>query len=251
MPDNTSNKSPGKPRPPADQGDSLKPTFLATALRTLAFAADEYYRLKVTETPIFIAPVNGFISGKDAEETRERLRTAGSGPLAIVLHARGGDVGCVFEIVHALKSYKGGEVLAYIPRMAYSGATMIALAATRIFMGKGAVLGPVDPQFGGYAASDIISIVKERPEGLDLKTRLLAIRAEKVFAETRAMVASMVETTEALDRLTSGLRSHNIPIPFAEARRLRLPVEEGVPERLFELLDAHLRASKLFASVLD
>jgi len=236
--------------PPEDTPVKNPPerSFLQRLARATIEALDMYIDLcenQVTEAPIFIAPRDGFIATQQAQDTRERLRTA-TGPLELVLHAQGGGCGAVFEIVHALNSYRGGEIRAYIPRMAYSGATMIALAAHRIYMGKGAVLGAVDPQFGNSSASDILSLVNsKRPEELDLPTQLLAIRARKAYDEVRAMVATMVETPEALERLTSGFGTHNNPIPFAEASMLRLPVEEGVPDRLYNLLQDHLQPDRI------
>jgi ClpP class serine protease len=45
-----------------------------------------------------------------------------------------------------------------------SGGTFIALAAAEIVIEENAVLGPVDPQVGGFPAASILSVVVKKPE---------------------------------------------------------------------------------------
>ena len=45
---------------------------------------------------------------------------------------------------------------AVVPHYAMSGGTLIALAADEIVIDTHAVLGPVDPQLGQYAAASIL-----------------------------------------------------------------------------------------------
>lgn len=195
--------------------------------------------------PILIAPTSGVITGEETQCVLDRLHDA-TGPIDLLLHAYGGYCAAVDPIVLALKSYRGGKVRAHVPYFAFSGATMIALGAHKIHMGDGAVLGPVDPQLGGFAAADLMQLAKvKRPENIDDLTHLLTMRAAKAYAETRALVATLVSTQEALDRLTSGLTSHGHPITFGEASALQLPVEQGVPETYYKLLNGRLKKPKL------
>jgi ClpP class serine protease len=49
-----------------------------------------------------------------------------------------------------------------VPHYAMSGGTLIALASDRIRMTPSAVLGPVDPQTGQYAAASILAASSAR-----------------------------------------------------------------------------------------
>lgn len=49
-----------------------------------------------------------------------------------------------------------GKVTCFIPHYAMSGGTLVALAADEIVIDKNAVMGPIDPQLGGYPAISIL-----------------------------------------------------------------------------------------------
>ncbi len=195
--------------------------------------------------PIIIAPATGIITGDDTHRVQGCLREA-TGPVDLLIHAYGGYCAAVDPIVHALKEYKGGRIHAHIPYFAFSGGTMIALAAKKIIMGEGAVLGPVDPQMAGFAAADLLKLQQlKSADTMDDVTHLMAMTAGKAYEETRKLVATLVRTPEALERLTSGQSSHANPISFAEALALQLPVERGIPEAYYKLLNGRLKRPKL------
>ncbi len=195
--------------------------------------------------PIIIAPPNGIITGDDTHRVQGMLREA-YGPVDIVIHCYGGYCAAVDPIVHAIKEYTIGRVHAHVPYFAFSGGTMIALATKKIIMGDGAVLGPVDPQMAGFAAVDLMRLhTVKSGDAIDDVSHLMAMTAGKAYNETRELVATMVKTPEALERLTSGQSSHGNPIPFAEAKALQLPVDRGVPEAYYKLLNGRLKKPKL------
>ena len=82
----------------------------------------------------------------------EMDRTKG---LDLVLHTPGGDMAATESLIQYLRSMFGTNIRAFIPQIAMSGGTMIALAAREIVMGKHSNLGPIDPQIGGVAAHAI------------------------------------------------------------------------------------------------
>lgn len=65
--------------------------------------------------------------------------------LDLILHSPGGDASAVASLVHYMRS-KYSHVRAFVPLAAMSAATMWALAADEIVMGKHSQLGPIDPQ---------------------------------------------------------------------------------------------------------
>jgi len=81
--------------------------------------------------------VESFIRNvKDTEAKCDKLH--------LLLHSHGGDVNSAYTIAKVLrKNFK--EIIAFIPQIAASGATLIAIAANKIVMGDLSRLSPIDP----------------------------------------------------------------------------------------------------------
>ena len=76
--------------------------------------------------------------------------------LDLILHTPGGQVAAAESLVTYLKALFGNNIRVFVPQIAMSAGTMIALSAQRIVMGKQSNLGPIDPQFGGMSCAGII-----------------------------------------------------------------------------------------------
>jgi membrane-bound ClpP family serine protease len=76
--------------------------------------------------------------------------------LDLILHTPGGDAAATESIVDYLRQMFGTNIRAFVPQLAMSAGTMIALSCKEIVMGKHSNLGPIDPQIGGMPAHGII-----------------------------------------------------------------------------------------------
>lgn len=76
--------------------------------------------------------------------------------LDLILHTPGGQLAATESIVHYLKAIFGNDIRAFIPQLAMSAGTMIALSCKEIVMGKESNIGPIDPQFGGVSCMGVI-----------------------------------------------------------------------------------------------
>ena len=76
--------------------------------------------------------------------------------LDLILHTPGGDMAATESLVGYLRAMFGKDVRAFIPQLAMSGGTLIALSCKQIYMGKGSSIGPTDPQFRGMAATGLL-----------------------------------------------------------------------------------------------
>lgn len=76
--------------------------------------------------------------------------------LDLILHTPGGNTAATESIVCYLKSVFGNDIRAFIPQIAMSAGTMIALSCNEIVMGKQSNIGPIDPQFGGISCAGVI-----------------------------------------------------------------------------------------------
>ena len=86
--------------------------------------------------------------------------------LDLILHTPGENPTATEGIVKYLHS-KFNNIRVIIPQMAMSAGTMLACSASEIVMGKHSCLGPIDPQYGGIPAYNIITEFREAKTDLD------------------------------------------------------------------------------------
>jgi ClpP class serine protease len=170
-------------------------------------------------------------------------RTPQEQPIDIILHTPGGLVLSAEMIATALKQHPA-PVTAIVPFYAMSGGTMIALAADKILLEEFSVLGPLDPQINGIAAGALLNLLKKKPiEAVSDEMILLAELAEKALKEVKAYITWFLEEKDMTKKqretvaefLVGGYVAHDHPLTFATLQELKLPVERGVPELVFEL----------------
>lgn len=87
--------------------------------------------------------------------------------LDLILHTPGGNPTATEGIVKYLHSKFGNNIRVIVPQMAMSAGTMLACSAKNIIMGKHSCLGPIDPQYGGVPAYNIVNEFKEAKSDLD------------------------------------------------------------------------------------
>lgn len=86
--------------------------------------------------------------------------------LDIILHTPGGSTAATESIVNYLRSLFGNNIRAFIPQIAMSAGTMIALSCKEIVMGKQSNIGPIDPQFGGMSCAGVIEEFQNAIDGI-------------------------------------------------------------------------------------
>jgi hypothetical protein len=120
---------------------------------------------ELTGRPVIVY-YSDFLSGSgpgidlgDMQAMMECCRGISGGALDLVLHSPGGSAEATASLVRYLRQ-KFDDIRAFVPLAAMSAATMWALAADRIVMGKHSQLGPIDPQLitpqGGVPARAVI-----------------------------------------------------------------------------------------------
>lgn len=81
--------------------------------------------------------------------------------LDLILHTPGGQIAAAESLVCYLKALFGTDIRVFVPQIAMSAGTMIALSSKEIIMGKQSNLGPIDPHFGGMSCAGIIEEFQE------------------------------------------------------------------------------------------
>jgi len=189
-------------------------------------------------------PVFRYIDVDDSEAVLRAIHlTDPEVPLDIVLHTPGGLVLASLQIARAIHKHKG-KVTAVVPHYAMSGGTLIALAADEIVMSEYAVVGPVDPQVGQYAAASVLKAVSRKPiERVNDETLILADQAEKAIPQVRDAVRELLADKTPNDKaddlarlLSEGTWTHDHPITYETARTFGLPVRSDIPSEFLDLM---------------
>lgn len=202
-------------------------------------------------------PISRYINIEDSEHVLRAIRlTPENMPIDILLHTPGGLVLAAEQIAYALKKHKA-KVTVFIPHYAMSGGTLIALAADEIIMDPNAVLGPVDPQVGGFPAASILKAVslKDKNE-VDDQTLILADIAEKATNQVRDLLRDILadkmgpeKAQELAVKLSEGRWTHDYPITCEELSKMGLPVCAELPVEIYELMDYYPQPAQKRPSV--
>jgi ClpP class serine protease len=202
-------------------------------------------------------PLVRYIDIDDAEDVIQVIRdTDPDMPIDIILHTPGGLAIATLQIAAALRRH-GGRVTAFVPHLAMSGGTLIALAADSIVMAPHAMLGPIDPQVGGFPAASVARVLRDKPMAeIDDQTVILADIGEKATRQLRAAATQLLgrhmdaaRAAELADQLSKGQWTHDYPITADEAASLGLPVSTDLPDEVAELMTLYPQPVRTTPSV--
>lgn len=189
-------------------------------------------------------PIAKYIDINDSEDVLRALTmTKPETPIDLILHTPGGLVLAATQIARAIHK-RQGTVRAIIPHYAMSGGTLIAMACDEVIMSPHAVLGPVDPQLGQFAAASLMRVVRDKPIAeIDDQTLILADQAEKAVAQVRATVKELLSdkydearADELAALMAEGTWTHDYPITVDDLRRAGYPVTDQIPDDFLELV---------------
>lgn len=197
-------------------------------------------------------PLSRYITIEDSEQILRAIRlTPPDVPIDLILHTPGGLVLATEQIARALIRHQA-KVTVFVPHYAMSGGTMLALAADEIVMDANAVLGPVDPQLGNFPAASIIKVVEDKPiSEVDDQTLIMADLSRKAIAQVQRFVRTLLKDNipnqkvqpenieKIVDALTTGRVTHDYPITIEEATEMGLPVTDGLPRVIYDLMDLY------------
>lgn len=197
-------------------------------------------------------PLSRYITIEDSEQILRAIRlTPPDVPIDLILHTPGGLVLATEQIARALIRHPA-KVTVFVPHYAMSGGTMLALAADEIVMDANAVLGPVDPQLGNFAAASILKVVEQKPIAeIDDQTLIMADLSRKAIAQVQRFVRTLLQDANPVEKikpeniepiiesLTTGRVTHDYPITVEEATELGLPISVGLPRSIYDLMELY------------
>ncbi|MDP2858609.1 MAG: ATP-dependent Clp protease proteolytic subunit [Bacillota bacterium] len=198
-----------------------------------------------------------YIDIEDSERLLRAIRmTPDNMPIDLILHTPGGLVLASEQIARALLRHEA-KVTVFVPHYAMSGGTLIALAANEIVMDPNAVLGPIDPQIGQYAAASILRVLREKErKDIDDETIILADMAEKAIKQVGEAVKELLsekmgpeEAQVLADNLSSGQWTHDYPLTCKELKDLGIVASTDMPKEIYKLMDLYPQSSQRRPSV--
>jgi ClpP class serine protease len=186
----------------------------------------------------FGLPFARYIDIDDSEAILRAIElTDPSIPIDMIIHTPGGLVLAAEQIAAALMRHPA-PVTVMVPHYAMSGGTLIALGADQILMSPSAVLGPVDPQIGQYAAASILEAVQRKDVNkVDDETLILADISRKAIGQVRDAVAELLvgngmpedQAEKLATTMSEGRWTHDFPITAIIAKDLGLKVSTDLP----------------------
>jgi ClpP class serine protease len=193
----------------------------------------------------FGLPFARYIDIDDSEAILRAIElTDPSVPIDLIIHTPGGLVLAAEQIAKALHRHQA-EVTVMVPHYAMSGGTLIALSANQIVLAPSAVLGPVDPQIGQYAAASILAAVEKKDVNkVDDETLILADMSRKARDQVRDVVFELLtgggmaddQADKLAATLSEGRWTHDFPITAEFAVELGLKVSTELPEPVREIM---------------
>lgn len=198
--------------------------------------------------------------------------------LDLILHTPGGSPTAAEGIVNYLHAKFGDDIRIVVPQMAMSAGTMLACAGKSILMGKQSCLGPIDPQYSGVPAYNIMAEYQEAKHDLDTnpgsKTywEMQLSRYPRAFYYTVCDAIALSQTLAGewlrkymfkslpaeeakkrirsiLSRLNNNNKSHSRHFGLSTCQELGLEIEEM--EHDDELQDAVLSVHHAFTITFD
>lgn len=189
-------------------------------------------------------PLMRYIDMDDSEAVIRAIhQTNPNTPLDLILHTPGGLVLAALQIARAIRRHPA-KVTVFVPHLAMSGGTLIALSASEIVMCDHSVLGPIDPQVKDYPVASLLRVVKEKPIAeIEDETLILADVGAKAADQVRRACIELLADRMAREKaeklaqtLTSGRWTHDYPITSDEAASLGLKVNTDMPEEVLDLM---------------
>lgn len=151
------------------------------------------------------------ISFDEVFEGMRRLESAKNVEVILILHTLGGYSLPSIMLADALRKYRsrGGRVTAFVPYVALSGGTILALASDDVWMSDVARLGPIDTQFGSISGDALRQLGDHKSsENQGDATLLARIEAAKYENYYKSELQALVDL-DALDkRVYDGSLSH-------------------------------------------
>lgn len=183
------------------------------------------------------------ITSEQAFDIVRQIRAARGEAIAMILHTTGGFSRPTEMIAQALAQHKGPKV-AFVPYIAMSGGTVIALATEEVCMGSTAVLGPIDTQYAFWPADAWAHLkTSKAPDRISDDYLMMSFLVEKLEKDAVIRASRLIHRNHGTDvahRLIKDSRHHGEAISADDAKGMHIRVRRECPREIYTLVDARL-----------
>lgn len=166
-----------------------------------------------------------------------------------IIHTHGGESELPNFLTYILSQNKI-YVETYIPQIALSAGTFIALASNVIYMNWYSAMGPIDTQIGYTESVDeefeetfpakFIKTIKNKENAL---TKLQALQADSIHNDDLFILSKLFKTKKCnkiIQNLLESNRSHSIRYGPKDLSNFGLNIKVGIPDDIQEIFDIFL-----------
>lgn len=121
--------------------------------------------------------------------------------LDLILHTPGGSPAAAEAIVKYLRKLFHNDIRIIVPQLAMSAGTMIACAGKQIIMGYESSLGPIDPQFSGIPAYNIMKEFEDAKRDLEENPKNAQYWSIKLSRYPAAFMKNAIDAIELSSEL--------------------------------------------------
>jgi len=185
---------------------------------------------------------------EDAETVLQQIRsTPPDTPIDLILHTPGG-IEIAAEMMSMAIKFHPEKVTVFVPFYAFSGGSLMSLAADEIRMERYSMLGPVDPQIptpdgNTWPAGSLESLVKLKPllkisDRMIVMAEVARLEIENAISFVMWLLEERMEKEQArnvAEFFAHGYMAHATPITLDVVRAMGLNAVEEIPGKVYEL----------------
>jgi len=260
----------------SDSGQSSRKTDGSESGETLTGASSLEERLHETiaafesardcnSTGFYVGTPQTKIGGPFVHQFHKFLRKQGTyDELDLILDSGGGKLDSSVKIVNICNQYSD-NVNVFVPFYAKSAATVIALSADNLYLGRAGELGPVDPIVthpseegvfvSAHSVIDAVDFIEQKVSDEAVKSELASQLdiywigfGQRAIEQSRQYLDDIEQgdTREFAKRLVDEYKDHGYPIDRTRCDELDIPIMEEDEEIEEVLYDVHETAIELY-----
>jgi len=205
------------------------------------------------------------IAGPFVHQFHKFLRKQGTyDELDLILDSGGGKLDSSVKIVNICNQYSD-KVNVFVPFYAKSAATVIALSAENLYLGRAGELGPVDPIVthpseegvfvSAHSVIDAVNFIEQEVSDEAVKSELASQLdiywigfGQRAIEQSRQYLEDIEQgdSREFTKRLVDEYKDHGYPIDRTRCDELNIPIMEEDEEIEEALYDVHETAIELY-----
>lgn len=216
-------------------------------------------------TALYVGTPQTKIAGPFVHQFHKFLRKQGTyDKLDLILDSGGGKLDSSLKIVNICNQYSN-EVNVFVPFYAKSAATVIALSADNLYLGRAGELGPVDPIVthpsedgvfvSAHSVIDAVNFIEQEVSDEAVKSELASQLdiywigfGQRAIEQSRQYLKDIGQgdSREFIKRLVDEYKDHGYPIDRTRCDELDIPIMEEEEEIERALYDVHETAIELY-----